>query len=159
TAAAPAAEDWERQPDGSLGKVTEFRGGGGVAIAAYLRKPDGPGPFPVIVMLHGGGASKPATYGFRSVPPSGHFLKAGWAIYSIDYRTTQRMLESIEIEDSVEAVKTVCNLSFIDSKRVGLLGGSHGGNVVSRLLSRVDARGAVLCAPAAVDLIEIKKAA
>jgi dienelactone hydrolase len=50
-------------------------------------------------------------------------------------------------------------LPLIDSGRVGLMGGSRGGGVVSRLISRIDCQGAVLCAPAGLDLIEIKKAA
>src|SRR5207244_2869818 len=52
----------------------------------------------------------------------------------------------------------VRQLPFIDSARVGLLGGSRGGGVTSRLLSRIDIQGAILCAPAGLDLIEIKKA-
>lgn len=61
-AAAPAAdENWEQLPDGSMGREAEFRGVDGVAIAAYIRKPAGPGPFPVIVWMHGGKDSRQAT--------------------------------------------------------------------------------------------------
>src|SRR5204863_7048721 len=52
-AAAPPEDKWERLPDGSLGMPTEFEGAGGLAIPAYIRKPAGAGPFPVIVMAHG----------------------------------------------------------------------------------------------------------
>jgi acetyl esterase/lipase len=38
------------------------------------------------------------------------------------------------------------------------MGGSHGAQVGSRVASRVDLSGAILCAPAALDLIEVKKA-
>ncbi len=61
-AAAPAAdENWEQLPDGSMGREAEFRGVDGIAIAAYIRKPAGPGPFPVIVWMHGGKDSRQAT--------------------------------------------------------------------------------------------------
>src|SRR3954451_1768308 len=62
---------WERLADGSLGGITEFRGAGGVAaIPAYLRRPAGPGPFPVVVMLHGGPHGKDVTVATgRSSPP------------------------------------------------------------------------------------------
>ena len=55
---AAAAEDWEQFPDGSTGQVTEFKGVGGVAIPAFIRKPSGTGPFPVVVLLHGGTMAK-----------------------------------------------------------------------------------------------------
>src|SRR5437879_5748080 len=137
-------DEWESFPDGSTGQVTEFQGVGGVKIPAYVRKPGGPGPFPVVVMLHGGGRGEAATYGMgRSQnAPTEDFIKAGWAVYAIDYRPTSRMMEEIEIDDSVEAVKTVRTLPFVDRERLGILGGSHGGHVTSRLIARVDARGA-----------------
>jgi endo-1,4-beta-xylanase len=157
---AGAEEEWERFPDGSTGRSEEFQGIGGIAIPAYIRKPDGPGPFPVVVMLHGGRYGKAATVGMGRTmrSPTADFIKEGWAVYSVDYRPTETMLEPVEIDDTIEAVKTVRKMPFIDPSRIGFMGGSHGANVASRLISRVDARGAVLCAPAAIDLIEVKKA-
>jgi alpha-L-fucosidase 2 len=154
------ADDWEHFADGSMGRVTQFYGVGGIAIPAFIRKPSGPGPFPVVVMLHGGGYGKGATYGMgrATQSPTEDFIQAGWAVYAVDFRPTEKKLEPIEIEDTLEAVKAVRKMPFIDPVRVGLMGGSHGANVASRLLSRVDTKGAILCAPAALDLIEVKKA-
>ena len=91
--------------------------------------------------------------------PTVDFVKEGWAVYSIDYRPAERIaIEPIETDDTIEAIKTVRQLPFIDPARVGLIGGSHGGNVGSKVISRVDTKGAILCAPAAMDLIEVKKA-
>jgi dipeptidyl aminopeptidase/acylaminoacyl peptidase len=160
--AAAADGDWENLPDGSTGRITEFRGVGGIAIPAYIRKPDGPGPFPVVVVLHGGKYGSAPTYGMgRSMKsPVADFVKEGWAVYSIDYRPHETIvIDPTETDDSIEAVKAVRKMPFIDPTRVGLMGGSHGANVSSRLLSRVDTKGAILCAPAAMDLIEVKKAA
>ena len=47
---------------------------------------------------------------------------------------------------------------FVDPKRVGYIGGSHGAQLGTRIVSRVDLSGAILCAPAAMDLVEVKKA-
>jgi endo-1,4-beta-xylanase len=160
-AIAGPADEWERLPDGSAGKVTEFRGAGGMVIPAYLRKPNGPGPFPVVVMLHGGKQSKEATVGLgrSSKSPTQDFINAGWAVYAIDYRPQPRIvIDPREIDDCVEALKAVRQLPSIDPRRVGLHGASHGANLTSRLIARADVRGAVLCAPAAMDLIEVKKA-
>jgi enterochelin esterase-like enzyme/dienelactone hydrolase len=158
---AADGDGWERLPDGSLGRQTEFRGAGGPAIPAYIRKPEGNGPFPVVVMLHGGryrkGAS--AAMGRSTRAPVADFLRAGWAVYCTDYRPNDKVsIEPIETEDTIEALRAVAKLPFIDPARVGLWGASHGANVASRVIARADVVGAILCAPAAMDLIEVKKA-
>ncbi|HEY2414780.1 MAG TPA: hypothetical protein VGI40_21220, partial [Pirellulaceae bacterium] len=106
-AAAGIAQEssWERLADGSLGQVTEFEGVGGIKIPAYIRKPRGEGPFPVIVILHGGKYGKEATIGMgRAVrSPVADFIQQGWAIYSIDYRPSDQFLLPIETDDSVLA--------------------------------------------------------
>jgi endo-1,4-beta-xylanase len=158
---ATADDAWEQFADGSLGRVTEFRGAGGLPIPAYIRKPKGEGPFPVIVMLHGGRYRKGASAGMgRSTKaPVADFLRAGWAVYCTDYRPNEKIsIEPIETDDALEAIQAVRKLPFIDGQRVGLWGASHGANVASRVIARADLRGAILCAPAALDLIEVKKA-
>src|SRR5215471_3468529 len=84
--AAAAAPDWEKLPDGSLGQETEFQGVGGIGIPAYVRKPAGDGPFPVVILAHGGRYGKGPTMGLGRSPkgPTEDFIKAGWAVYSID---------------------------------------------------------------------------
>src|SRR5689334_6328144 len=107
---AVAEDAWETMPDGSQGQVTEFRGIGDVAIKAYVRKPAGPGPFPVVILGHGGRPSPQATLGMgrSQQSPTEDFIKAGWAVYSIDYRPSEQIaIVPIEYEDTVEAVKTL----------------------------------------------------
>jgi dipeptidyl aminopeptidase/acylaminoacyl peptidase len=157
-------------PDGSVGRVSEIRGCEGTFLPAYVRKPKGDGPFPVVVMLHGGGSSKGSTYGFRKQTPAPAFVAAGWAIVSIDFRPTavpltnpagavvQPPLPPIEWNDTVAAIDAVRSLPFIDGKRVAVIGGSHGGYVMSRVVSRADLSCAILCSPAIFDLIELSKA-
>ncbi len=161
-ACAVFADDaWESLPDGSQGLVTEYQGVGGVGIAAYIRKPEGKGPFPAVILGHGGPDGKQPTYGMGRSPkgPTEDFVKAGWVVYSIDYRHADRIgIHPIEYDDTVEAVKAVRKLPYIDAKRVAYIGGSHGAQVGARLVSRADLSGAVLCAPAAMDLVETKKA-
>ncbi len=160
-ARAAAGDDWESFADGSRGQATEFRGAGGLVIPAYIRTPKGAGPFPAIVMLHGGSYRKGASAGMgrSNKAPVTAFLQAGWAVYCTDYRPNDRIsIEEIETDDTVEAIKAVRKLPFIDGRRVGLWGASHGANVSSRVIARADLRGAILCAPAAMDLIEVKKA-
>src|SRR5262249_60270628 len=120
---------------GSSGKTTTFTGQGGLVIPAYIRKPKGRGPFPVVVLLHGGRYGKAPTYGMgRSTrSPVGDFVKAGWAEYSIDYRPNEKIsIEPIETDDTVEGVKVVRKWQFFDAGRVGSVGGDKGANGHSR---------------------------
>lgn len=160
--ALPTSDDgWDKLPDGTLGHVTEFHGVDGLAIAAYVRKPPGAGPFPCIVWGHGGRDSKPNTLnaGRSQGLPFSEWAKQGWVIYAADYRHAENIgIYPIEFDDTVKAVEAARKLPFVDPKRVGYSGQSHGAQVGTRVVSRVDLAGAVIMAPAAMDFIEIKKA-
>src|SRR5690348_4739955 len=102
SAAVMAADEWETLPGDILGQSAEFEGAGGVRIAGYVRRPAGDGPFPLIVLLHGGAPTAklvPATSDeelakvqaaevkrasnvlARAVhPPIPDFLAQGWAV-------------------------------------------------------------------------------
>jgi len=162
-AALPTSADaqWEVLPDRSQGRAAEFRGADGTPIAAYIRKPPGNGPFPVIVWMHGGRDSRQATIGTgrSQKTPAVDLIKAGWAIYAADYRHAEKIgIVPIEFDDTVKAVEAARALPFADPKRIAYFGQSHGAQVGTRVVSRVELGGAVLCAPAAMDFIEIKKA-
>jgi dipeptidyl aminopeptidase/acylaminoacyl peptidase len=62
------------------------------------------------------------------------------------------------VNDTLAAIEDVRRLPFIDGKRVVVMGGSHGGYVMSKVISRADIRGGILCSPAIFDLIELSKA-
>ncbi|HUV65295.1 MAG TPA: alpha/beta fold hydrolase [Sedimentisphaerales bacterium] len=162
---AVLGEEWESLPDGSLGQVTAFQGVGGVAIPAYIRKPASPGPFPVVVLLHGGNDSLEVTYGMgRSArPPTADFVAAGWAVYAVDFRPRAAMPANVGKgarliqEDTIAAIAKARAFPFVDPKRVAILGGSRGGAIMMRLASKVDVACGVLCSPAGIDLIEVGK--
>jgi hypothetical protein len=153
--AAAQTAPWEQLSDGSSGQVTEFRRVGGVTIAAYIRKPAGEGSFSVVIMLHGGEHSAQGTYGLgRSVlPPVVNYVQSGWAVYAMDFRADpspgQAIGDEWEWQDAVAGIETAEKYLFVDSKRVALIGQCYGTNVLSRVVSRVDAQAAVMCAPAA----------
>jgi len=151
--------EWEKFPDGSTGMVTEYKGVNDTPIAAYLRKPKGDGPFPVVVMIHGGGDSKQGTYalGRMQAAPTANFIAKGWAVYSIDFRP-KAPFQSIEWEDARLAVEGLKKIPGLDGSRVAMIGGSHGGYNTARAASRADLRCAIACAAAAIDPIEVARA-
>ncbi|HUV65298.1 MAG TPA: prolyl oligopeptidase family serine peptidase [Sedimentisphaerales bacterium] len=171
-------EPWENLPNGVLGQVADFEGAGGVRVAGYVRRPVGPGPFPLVIVLHGGGPTARTVrhddqqvrlkmradealrasqvLGRASNPPIPDFLAQGWAVYTVDYRPNPRYtLDPLELEDTVVAVNKARSFAFVDPKRMAMFGGSHGGHVTGRMTSRVNLACAVLCAPAGLDLIAL----
>jgi len=86
-------------------------------------------------------------------------VAAGWVVFSADFRAQPDGPNPANaIEDALAEVEAARALPFVDPKRLALFGGSHGAHVVSRLASRIDARAAVLCAPAVLDVPLIAKA-
>jgi dipeptidyl aminopeptidase/acylaminoacyl peptidase len=162
----------EKFPDGSTGRISEYRGADGTTmIPAFVRMPKGPGPFPVVVILHGGARAVEATYTMaRTNPPAPDFVAAGWAVVTIDYRSTTVPLKfpggaivfpphpPIELNDTLAAIEQVRRLPSIDGKRVAVMGGSHGGHVMSQVLSRSNVRCGIICSPAIFDEIELSRA-
>jgi dipeptidyl aminopeptidase/acylaminoacyl peptidase len=179
---AVGEETWEKMADGISGRQAPFDGVGGVKIAGFVRKPAGEGPFPLVIILHGGAPAAHAvkddagpsrdekiaqevvragnSMGHAVHPPIKEFLAQGWAVYSIDYRPIPRYtLDSMEWDDTVIAIKQARAFPFVDPKRMAILGGSHGGHVTGRMIAREKFACAVLCAPAGLDLIELSEAA
>ena len=142
--------------------MTSFRGAGGVTIAAYIRKPDGDGPFPLIINLHGGGPNAESTYRYGRSPGGlvAQYLAGGWAVYSMDFRGEQRTapMDPIEYDDTVAGIETARHLPFVDPERIALTGASHGAHVMHRMASRVNARCAVLYSPTYIDTGQMKRA-
>src|SRR5947199_6028522 len=63
-ASAPGADDkWDDLPNGVRGRLAGFDGVGGVKVAGYVRTPAGPGPFPLVIVLHGGAPTARAVTG------------------------------------------------------------------------------------------------
>jgi dipeptidyl aminopeptidase/acylaminoacyl peptidase len=166
-----AGSTLETFADGSTGQVSEFPGCEGTMLPAFLRKPKGSGPFPVVVILHGGAQSIEATYGMaRTRPPTSSFVAAGWAVVTIDYRPTKVPLRfpggeivfppmpPIEVNDTLAAVEAVRRTPMLDAKRIAVMGGSHGGYVMSKVISRTSLRGGIICSPAIFDTIELGRA-
>src|SRR5262245_60581050 len=73
-------------------------------LDAYI--PKGPGPFPAVIIAHGGGweAGDKVTYVTPMFEP---LAKAGFAWFSIDYRLTPQYRHQDQIQDLREAIRCV----------------------------------------------------
>ncbi len=100
-------------------------------IFGTLIKPNGPGPFPIIVFVHGSGKMTRETMRSRAYM----FVENGSAAFIFDRRgkgksagDTSRILPiSIMAGDVINAVKFLKDSSGIDNGKIGLYGLSQGG--------------------------------
>ncbi|HVS90136.1 MAG TPA: prolyl oligopeptidase family serine peptidase [Candidatus Acidoferrum sp.] len=140
-----------------------------------LRKPQGNGPFPIILFAHMNGGL--GTQWIREWTQNGswtleQFLKAGYAVAWMRYRAEVRTGYGIrlvegkqegrqifnrgpfEYEDAISIIKFVKTLPYIDPSRVGYLGLSHGGEMLMKIAAESDGlRVAIASEPASIDYL------
>jgi len=106
-----------------------------LALTGKLYRPEGAGPFPAVVLMHGcAGVS-----GDNSLEVSDLLRDAGYVAFLVDSFSRRHVSNvcndpdtksptSIErVEDAFAARRYLSSLAFVDSSRIGLLGWSHGG--------------------------------
>jgi dienelactone hydrolase len=129
--------------------------GASIEIPATLIKPDGDGPFPAVVVMHdcsGLGprsSGSPARWaeqlvsqGFVVLLPDS-FTPRGFAdgVCTLPGRQSASANGYVRAADAYGALAALRALPFVDGKRVGLMGGSHGGSATL----------AAMAAPAVAD--------
>lgn len=126
----------------SLSITTTTPNGGSEQIPAELLKPDGPGPFPAVVIMHDCSGLGP-----RSSGGPGRWAKElveqGYVIVIPDSFTTRGHAGGVctdpspsrtevnpvrRARDAYAALAYVRTLPYVDGSRVGVMGGSHGGS-------------------------------
>lgn len=104
-------------------------------IPAIVCLPNGKGPFPAVVMLHGTGSDKnEAGGGYKLTAPE--LAKAGIASIRIDFigngESTADYIDynlTSAVSDANAAQKYMAGLNTIDANRIGIMGWSQGGTV------------------------------
>jgi dipeptidyl aminopeptidase/acylaminoacyl peptidase len=130
----------------------------GSSAEAYLARPAGPGPFPLIILLHGhtfesiGGAETvvPEAEAFAS-----DLCYAGLAVSLPGYGATEvpsGLDPEITLNVVLDAVSLVKKLPWIDSKRFYLYGFSRGAFFASLLANRIEGIKGVVLRSGAYDL-------
>ena len=105
----------------------------GRPVKLDLHVPDGPGPFPAAILIHGGGFDE----GSKSTNPRPLFeplTNAGIAWFSIDYRMAPEFRFAQANEDVVSAIKWLkanAGTYHVDTSKIALIGESAGGFLVN----------------------------
>jgi acetyl esterase len=129
--------DWLRGDRRGLWKDIPYSrpDGRDLLLDAYV--PEGKGPFPAVIIVHGGGweAGDRITYVSPVFAP---LAQAGFAWFSIDYRLTPYVHVPEQLEDVRKAVRFVrqhAGWFHVDPNRIALLGESASGHLVAQLVS------------------------
>lgn len=117
--------------------VTEmqYASSDGRKIPCVLSMPEGQGPFPVLVTIHGGQGDRDLGFIRSMAAPGGvsptvtAFNEQPWAILAISYRAGNGALFGMEHDDVIAGIRFAKTLPNVDPARVGVVGGSHGGHL------------------------------
>lgn len=124
----------------------EYGTAAGESLKLDACTPEGAGPFPAVILVHGGGWST----GDKSGGPRKGFMapmhapleRAGFAWFSINYRLApqHRYPACIEdVETAIRWVKAHAAKFKVDPRRIALSGESAGGHLVALAAVRADA--------------------
>ena len=114
---------------------------GDVKLSGVLVEPEGKGPFPAVILVHGSGPQTHDQPAF--VVHANAFLKAGFAVLAYDKRGSGNSTGNLEVSDYEDlagdlaaAVAFLRTRPTIASSKIGLLGRSEGGWVSTLAASR-----------------------
>ena len=130
----------------------------GSSAEAYLIRPPGPGPFPLMILLHG--VTFGSITGAESIVPEAEAFAsdlcyAGLAISLPGYGATEvpaGMDPEITLNVVLDGLSLVKRLPWIDSKRLYLYGFSRGAFFAALLANRMDGIEGVILHSGAYDL-------
>jgi len=111
----------------------EYSRAGGEILLLDAEVPQGPGPFPAAILVHGGGfeAGDKRTYIKYIFEP---LSEGGFVWFSINYRLSPKHRFPAATDDVAEAVRFVrrnASKFKVDVSRIALIGESAGGHLVS----------------------------
>ena len=127
-------------------------------IPAVICLPDGKGPFPAVVMLHGTGSDKSeAGGGYLLTAPA--LAKAGIASIRFDFmgngESTADYIDynfTTAVSDTNAALEYIAGLEQVDGSRAGVMGWSQGGTIAMLAAGWNSNFKSILCWAGAPDL-------
>jgi len=117
----------------------------GLKIYGFIFRPEGDGPFPGVLIIHGG------RHG-RALVPLGidraeEMAAAGYVVMHVDYRSSAGHGKAFReaasrggeaTRDCLEAAKFLAALDYVDADRLGVRGFSRGAHLTATVIQRTD---------------------
>ncbi len=137
-----------RVPVSAYGTYTtdvEYANVGGESVKLDAFVPDGPGPFPAVILVHGGGWNGGDKSGGPgkgyTAPMDLPLARAGFAWFEINYRLTPKYPYPAcidDVETAIRWVKAHAAQYHLDPRRIVLSGESAGGHLVELAAVRMN---------------------
>lgn len=121
----------------------------GALLHGAIYRPEGTGPFPVIVSVYGGPHAQRVTRDWdMTVDMRAQYLRSlGYLVFKLDNRGSARRglkfegairhgLGNLEVQDQADGVRWLVEQGLADPKRVGIYGWSYGGYMAAMALVR-----------------------
>ncbi len=123
---------------GAVQQDIEYKNLDGKSLTLDASVPDGKGPFPTVILVHGGswGRGDKRSYVAPLFDP---LTAAGYVWFSIDYRQTPEFQFPAPTDDLVSAIEWVrghADEYKVDTSRLALIGESAGGQMVGYVGAR-----------------------
>jgi len=123
----------------------EYGTAAGVSLKLDAFVPEGPGPFPAVILVHGGGWTAGDKDGGKNkgymMPMHEPLVAAGFAWFSINYRLAPQHRHPAAVEDVETAIRWVkANAAKyrVDARRIAISGESAGGHLVALAVVRAN---------------------
>lgn len=129
-------------------------------IPAAVERPEGAGPFPAVVILHDCSGVGPRSSG-APARWSRELVARGYMVVVPDSFTTRGRPDGVctdasparadvspsrRVHDAYAALAYARSLPYVDGRRVGLMGGSHGGTTTLQAMTAPESAGEALAA-------------
>jgi dienelactone hydrolase len=132
----------------------------GMSIPVTVSKPDGAGPFPAIVMLHDCSGLGPRSSGAPG-RWAATLVERGYVVLMPDSFSTRGAPDGVctsgsrrfeaspdrRVQDALDTLRYAQRLAYVDSKKIGVMGGSHGGTTTLLTMARPGFRAGVALYP------------
>ncbi|MBI4910799.1 MAG: alpha/beta hydrolase [Acidobacteria bacterium] len=119
----------------------------------FLRKPEGAGKFPAVILIHGGLREMPVEQLRKSamgVMP-GRFAEAGYVVAIVTYRSRDHDPQSPDsLEDCMAALQFMRMLPYVDSRSIVAYGCSGGGDLTLEMACAGDLAAIIAEEPASM---------
>jgi acetyl esterase/lipase len=137
----------------------------GTYLPVVIQMPEGQGPFPIIICVHGGSGGLGVGFLLQELTEhgwlAGELVKAGFGVAIAEGR---REIEDAYFEelpcpldhhDMVVVARHLARLADVDTSRVGWIGTSHGGELGAKVACEPDnpITAFALCEPAAIEFL------